>query len=107
MSPETLPARDRPAQGPREDPRPIRSGDIARLACMCHHLKVIDNALAAAPRSPWRTGNCDAKCSHLRQAIESAQAARNITRRVATPCTAPAMAMAAVALTAACRRARP
>ncbi len=166
MSPDVLPARDRPTQGRRDNSRPISLGDIARLASMRQYLKAIDNAHgggAALPMADWYV-RCEALpllrgshgdptsrtlidvvaqfqhdvgwmaydggqqslatqyfhsalrfahaagnrllgarvlaamshqaiyLGHLRQAIDFAQAARNITRQVATPRTVAMLA---------------
>jgi transcriptional regulator with XRE-family HTH domain len=56
MSPDGLPARDRPVPGPRENPRPISLGDIARLASMRQHLKAIDNAHGGGAALPMADG---------------------------------------------------
>ena len=166
MSPDALPARDRPIPGPRENPRPISLGDIARLVSMRQHLKAIDNAHGGGAALPMADGylRCEVLpllngslgdplsraliavvaqfqhdvgwmaydigqqplatqyfysalrfahaagnrllggrvlaamshqaiyLGHLRQAIDFAQAARNITRQVATPRTVAMLA---------------
>ncbi len=56
MSPDALPACDRPVPGPRENPRPISLGDIARLASMRQHLKAIDNAHGGGAALPMADG---------------------------------------------------
>ena len=56
LSPETLPARGRSARGPRDNPRPISQGDIARLASMRQHLKAIDNAHGGGAALPMADG---------------------------------------------------
>jgi transcriptional regulator with XRE-family HTH domain/tetratricopeptide (TPR) repeat protein len=166
MSPDALPARYRLARGPRDNPRPISLGDIARLASMRQHLKAIDNAHGGGAALPMADGylRCEVLplldgslgdptsraliavvaqfqhdvgwmaydggqqplatqyfhsalrfahaagnrllggrilaamshqaiyLGHLRQAIDFAQAARNITRQVATPRTVAMLA---------------
>jgi transcriptional regulator with XRE-family HTH domain/tetratricopeptide (TPR) repeat protein len=166
MSPLGLPACDRPAPGPRETPRSISLGDIARFASMRQHLKAIDNAHGGGAVLPMANGylRCEVlpllngslgdptshaliavvaqfqhdvgwmaydagqqplatqyfqsalrfahaignrllggrilaamshqaiNLGHLRQAIDFAQAARNITRQVATPRTVAMLA---------------
>jgi transcriptional regulator with XRE-family HTH domain/tetratricopeptide (TPR) repeat protein len=56
MSPDAVSARDRPGPGPRESPRPISLGDIARLASMRQHLKAIDNAHGGGAALPMADG---------------------------------------------------
>jgi len=166
LSPDTLPARGRPARGPRDNPRPTSPGDIARLVSMRQHLKAIDNAHGGGAALPMADGylRCEVLpllngslgdptsrnliavvaqfqhdvgwmaydigqqplatqyfhsalrfahaagnrllggrilaamshqaiyLGHLRQAIDFAQAARNITRQVATPRTVAMLA---------------
>ena len=161
-----LPVPDRPVPGPREIPRPVSLGDIARLASMRQHLKAIDNAHGGGAALPMADGylRCEVLpllngslgdpasralitvvaqfqhdvgwmaydigeqplaiqyfhtalrfahaagnrllggrilaamshqaiyLGHLRQAIDFAQAARNITRQVATPRTVAMLA---------------
>ena len=56
LLPETLPARGRPARRPRDNPRPISQGDVARLVSMRQHLKAIDNAHGGGAALPMADG---------------------------------------------------